>query len=145
AVEALHPSDVHLLRVRLERLRRWYTDGLLFIGDAAHAMSPAGGVGVNLAIQDAVAAARILAPVLPTGVTGRRHLRRVQRRRSLPPRLTQRVQRTLQPALLSSRPPEAPLPWSLRMLRDHPRLARLTGHVVGIGFRPEYTAPQPVR
>ena len=145
AVEALHPSDVHLLRVRLERLRRWYTDGLLFIGDAAHAMSPAGGVGVNLAIQDAVAAARILAPVLTTGVPGRRHLRRVQRRRSLPARLTQRVQRTLQPALLSSRPPEAPLPWSLRMLRDHPRLARLTGRVVGIGFRPEYTAPQPVR
>ena len=143
ALQSLGTDDVYLLRVRLERLRRWYSDGLLFIGDAAHAMSPAGGVGVNLAIQDAVAAARILAPVLRTGVPGRRHLRRVQRRRSLPARLTQRVQRMLQPALLSSRPPEAPMPWSLRMLRDHPRLARLTGHVVGIGFRPEYTAPQP--
>lgn len=143
ALQSLGTDDVHLLRVRLERLRRWYSDGLLFIGDAAHAMSPAGGVGVNLAIQDAVAAARILAPALRSGVPGRRHLRRVQRRRSLPARLTQRVQRMLQPALLSSRPPEAPMPRSLRMLRDHPRLARLTGHVVGIGFRPEYTAPQP--
>ncbi len=145
AVEKLQPSDIHLLRVRLERLRRWYTDGLLCIGDAAHAMSPAGGVGVNLAIQDAVAAARLLAPVLRSRAPRPSDLRRVQRRRSLPARLTQRVQRMLQPALLASRDARAPMPWSLRQLRHHPQLARLTGRVVGIGFRPEYEAPEPIR
>ena len=145
AVQQLQVEDVHLLRVRLERLRRWYSDGLLFIGDAAHAMSPAGGVGVNLAIQDAVAAARILAPVLRSRVPRPGELRRVQRRRSLPTRLTQRVQRMMQPALLSSRDRQAPMPWTLRLLRNHPRLARLTGRVVGLGFRPEYEAPAPMR
>lgn len=144
AVETLRPGDIHLLRVRLEKLRRWYTEGLLCIGDAAHAMSPAGGVGVNLAIQDAVAAARLLAPVLRSRAPQRRDLRRVQRRRDLPTRLTQRVQRMLQPALLSSRPPQAPMPWTMRQLRSHPQLARLTGRVVGIGFRPEYEAPEPI-
>ena len=143
AVATLQPRDIHLLRVRLERLRRWYADGVLCIGDAAHAMSPAAGVGVNLAIQDAVATARILAPALRRGALRTRDLRRVQRRRSLPARLTQRVQRALQPALLSSREPEAPMPWTLRQLHRHPRLARLTGRVVGIGFRPEYEAPPP--
>ncbi|HIZ34503.1 MAG TPA: FAD-dependent oxidoreductase [Candidatus Ruania gallistercoris] len=145
AVQQLQVEDVHLLRVRLERLRRWHSDGLLFIGDAAHAMSPAGGVGVNLAIQDAVAAARILAPVLRSRVPRPGELRRVQRRRSLPTRLTQRVQRMMQPALLSSRDRQAPMPWTLRLLRNHPRLARLTGRVVGLGFRPEYEAPAPMR
>lgn len=145
AVERLQPNDIHLLRVRLEHLRRWYTDGLLCLGDAAHAMSPAGGVGVNLAVQDAVAAARILAPVLRERTPRRSDMRRVQRRRGLPARLTQRVQRMIQPALLASRGPDEPMPWSLRQLRNHPRLARLTGRVVGLGFRPEYEAPAPAR
>ena len=145
AVEKLQPGDVHLLRVRLNHLRRWYTDGLLCIGDAAHAMSPAGGVGVNLAIQDAVATARLLAPVLRMRGPRRSDLRRVQRRRSLPARLTQQVQRLMQPALLASGEAGAPMPWSLRQLHRHPRLARITGRIVGIGFRPEYEAPEPIR
>lgn len=137
AAADLTASDVHLLRVRLERLRRWYVDGMLCIGDAAHAMSPAGGVGINLAIQDAVAAARILAPVLQRGAPSPRDLRRVQRRRTWPVRVTQRVQRTLQKPLLSRREPGSPLPAPLRLLRRYPALTRLTGRFVGLGARPE--------
>jgi len=133
----LVPEDVHLLRVRLERLRRWYVDGLLCIGDSAHAMSPAGGVGINLAIQDAVATARILGPVLARRSPRPADLRRVQRRRTWPVLVTQAVQRRLQGPVLSSSEPGAPLPLALRMLRDHPRLTRITGRFVGIGARPE--------
>jgi 2-polyprenyl-6-methoxyphenol hydroxylase-like FAD-dependent oxidoreductase len=87
-------DDVRLLDVRLERLRRWYRDGLLLIGDAAHAMSPVGGVGINLAVQDAVAAARVLAPALASGgIVPRSVLRRVQRRRWWPTVLIQGFQR----------------------------------------------------
>ncbi|MFJ4998471.1 FAD-dependent oxidoreductase [Microbacterium sp. NPDC088619] len=130
-------DDVHLLRVRLERLRRWYLDGLLCIGDSAHAMSPAGGVGINLAIQDAVAAARILGPALERGVPELAYLRRVQRRRAWPVIVTQTVQRALQRPLLSTTRPGARLPLPLRMLRRHPALTRLTGRFVGLGARPE--------
>lgn len=133
----LAPEDVHLLRVRLERLRRWYVDGLLCIGDSAHAMSPAGGVGINLAIQDAVATARILGPVLARRTPRPADLHRVQRRRTWPVIVTQAVQRRLQGPVLSSSEPGAPLPLALRMLRDHPRLTRITGRFVGIGARPE--------
>ncbi|HWK76687.1 FAD-dependent monooxygenase [Microbacterium sp.] len=138
AVTAVATDDVHLLRVRLERLRRWFTSGMLCIGDSAHAMSPAGGVGINLAIQDAVAAARILGPVLRGGgAPTTRDLRRVQRRRSWPTRVTQFVQRRLQGPLIAERTPDAPLPLPLRLLRDHPRLTHLTGRFVGLGARPE--------
>ncbi|SON58632.1 hypothetical protein MSIMFI_00110 [Mycobacterium simulans] len=86
-------DDVHFLQVRVDHLRRWYRRGLLCIGDAAHAMSPAGGVGINLAVQDAVATANILAPALLRGESPpTRQLRRVQRRRQLPARVTQAVQ-----------------------------------------------------
>ncbi|QEA28191.1 MULTISPECIES: FAD-dependent monooxygenase [Microbacterium] len=138
AAAHLRPADVHLLRVRLERLRRWHVDGLLCIGDSAHAMSPAGGVGINLAIQDAVAADRILGPVLSTRVPQRADLRRVERRRVWPVIVTQAIQRRLQGPLLASGAADAPLPFPLRMLRDHPRLSRITGRFVGIGARPEY-------
>lgn len=130
-------TDVHLLRVRLERLRRWCVDGLLCIGDSAHAMSPAGGVGINLAIQDAVAAARILGPVLAQRAPGPSDLRKVQRRRICPVIVTQAVQRAMQRPLLTTTAPDAPLPRPLRMLRDHPALTRLTGRFVGLGARPE--------
>ncbi|WP_431693967.1 FAD-dependent monooxygenase [Microbacterium maritypicum] len=138
AAAHLSPADVHLLRVRLERLRRWHVDGLLCIGDSAHAMSPAGGVGINLAIQDAVATDRILGPVLGTRAPQRADLRRVERRRVWPVIVTQAVQRRLQGPLLASGAADGPLPFPLRMLRDHPRLARITGRFVGIGARPEY-------
>ncbi len=88
-------DDVKLLDVQLNRLRRWYRDGILFIGDAAHAMSPAGGIGVNLAIGDAVAAARIIAAPLQDGTLSTRHLARVQLRRTLPTVATQAVQRLM--------------------------------------------------
>ncbi|WP_244971375.1 FAD-dependent oxidoreductase [Paramicrobacterium chengjingii] len=139
AATHLTADDVHVLRVRLERLRRWYEDGLLCIGDAAHAMSPAGGVGINLAIQDAVAAARLLAPAFRRGTPTRIDLRRVQKRRSLPARVTQRVQRTLQGPLLSSHAPGTPLPLALRLLRKYPAISRLTGRFVGLGIRREST------
>lgn len=132
-------DDVHVLRVRLERLGCWHEDGLLCIGDAAHAMSPAGGVGINLAIQDAVAAARLLVPAFRRGTPTRNDLRHVQRRGSLPARSTQRVQRTLQGPLLSSHGPGTPLPLALRLLRRYPAMSRLTGRFVGLGIRREST------
>lgn len=136
-VATVELDDVHLLRVKLERLRRWHTDGMLCIGDSAHAMSPAGGVGINLAIQDAVATARILGPVLRARAPRENDLHRVQRRRAWPVRITQFVQRRLQGAVLSTREPGTPLPLGLRILRDHPRLTHLTGRFVGLGARPE--------
>lgn len=135
--EALGAADVHLLRVRLERLRRWCIDGLLCIGDSAHAMSPAGGVGINLAIQDAVAAARILGPVLKERRPAERDLRRVQRRRTWPVLVTQRIQRAAQGPLLSVTEPGTPMPGVLRLLRRFPRLSRIVGRFVGVGARPE--------
>ena len=136
-VATVSTDGVHLLRVRLERLRRWYVDGLLCIGDAAHAMSPAGGVGINLAIQDAVAAARHLAPVLRERAPSERELRRVQRRRTWPVRVTQRVQRMMQRPLLSTSAPDGALPVPLRVVRDHPALTHVTGRFIGLGARPE--------
>jgi 2-polyprenyl-6-methoxyphenol hydroxylase-like FAD-dependent oxidoreductase len=85
-------NDVKLLTVRVDRLRRWYRPGLVCIGDAAHAMSPVGGVGINIAIQDAVAAGNILAEPLRKGFVGTGHLAKIQRRREFPARITQRVQ-----------------------------------------------------
>lgn len=137
AVTDVTTEDVHLLRVRLERLRRWYAEGMLCIGDSAHAMSPAGGVGINLAIQDAVAAARILGPVLRARTPMKKDLHRVQRRRTWPVRITQFVQRRLQGPLIASPAPGASLPLPLRMLHDHPQLTHLTGRFVGLGARPE--------
>src|SRR5205807_4757890 len=94
-------DDVKLLTVSVDRLKRWYCPGLLRIGDAAHAMSPVGGVGINLAIQDAVAAANLLAARLREGSVTTIDLDKVQRRRLFPTRLTQRLQIIIQDRVIS--------------------------------------------
>jgi 2-polyprenyl-6-methoxyphenol hydroxylase-like FAD-dependent oxidoreductase len=134
-------DDVKLLTVAVNRLDTWYCPGLLFIGDAAHAMSPVGGVGINLAIQDAVAAANILVPRLRQGVATTDDLRAVQRRRELPTRLTQAMQVAIQNRVISNvlrgtTAPKAPL--AVRMLDRYPPLRRLPARVIGMGFRPEH-------
>ena len=134
-------EDVKLLTVVVDRLRRWYRPGLLCIGDAAHAMSPIGGVGINLAIQDAVAAANLLASPLRSGTVTVADLRRVQGRRAWPTRLTQRLQvlvqdRVIRRVLGSRRP--VTLPWPLRLLRRFQVLRRLPARLIGIGVRPEH-------
>ncbi|WP_055696431.1 FAD-dependent oxidoreductase [Streptomyces silaceus] len=141
-------DDVKLLEVTMDRLPRWYAEGVLCIGDAAHTMSPVGGVGVNLAVQDAVAAARLLAGPLRRGTVGVRDLARVQKRRTLPTALTQRQQRgehdmLLRPALDGTlRGDRLPLP--LRLLRTVPALRTVTGYLGGVGVRPE-RAPEFAR
>ena len=134
-------DDIKLLTVAIDRLREWFRPGLLCIGDAAHAMSPIGGVGINLAIQDAVAAANILAGPLRAGAVTTDQLERVQRRRELPTRWTQRMQvfmqnRLIQPVLASSGP--ISLPWPLRLLRRVAFLRRIPARLIGVGIRPEH-------
>jgi 2-polyprenyl-6-methoxyphenol hydroxylase-like FAD-dependent oxidoreductase len=135
-------TDVKLLTVRVDHLRRWYRPGLLCIGDAAHAMSPIGGVGINLAVQDAVAAANILAAPLRNGTVTEANLEAVQKRRELPTRLTQRVQVFMQDRVirrvLSSTQPAMSLAFPLRLLRRWPLLQRIPAYLVGVGVRPEH-------
>lgn len=136
-------DDVSVLSVRVDRLRRWYRPGLLCIGDAAHAMSPVGGVGINLAIQDAVAAANELSQALRTKQLAIDHLRRVQRRRELPTRVTQRFQVVIQNRIISrvlKRDGELKPPFFLRMLARFPILRRIPARLIGIGIRPEHVA-----
>ncbi|AYF74421.1 FAD-dependent oxidoreductase [Nocardia yunnanensis] len=144
-VDALHGWDeVKLLDVKLDRLDRWYTDGLLCLGDAAHAMSPVGGVGINLAVQDAVAAARILGPKLLSRTVTTADLARVQRRRLLPTAIIQGLQRAaharvVRPAvagrLTVSNASETPL--ALRIFRHLPVLRSLPTFLVARGVIPE--------
>lgn len=134
-------DDVKLLTVAVNRLDTWFRPGLLFIGDAAHAMSPVGGVGINLAIQDAVATANILVPRLRQGAATLDDLRAVQRRRELPTRLMQRVQVAIQNRIISNvlRGTATPKPpWAVRMLGRYPTLRRLPARIIGMGFRPEH-------
>ncbi|HEX2286350.1 MAG TPA: FAD-dependent oxidoreductase, partial [Mycobacterium sp.] len=134
-------DDVPLLNVRVDRLREWYRPGLLCIGDAAHAMSPAGGVGINLAIQDAVATANILGPTLASGGPTIRDFRRIQHRRQLPTRITQAVQtrilKGLYPKNLTDDPAEH-TPFAFRLFRMFPPLRYVTGYFIGIGVRAEH-------
>lgn len=135
-------QDVRLLSVSVDRLRRWYGPGVLCIGDAAHAMSPAGGVGINLAVQDAVATANILGPVLGRGETPTAaELARVQRRREFPTRVTQLIQvrafRGLYPKDLHDDRSRR-LPLAFRFFQRLPALRHLTGRFIGLGIRPEH-------
>jgi 2-polyprenyl-6-methoxyphenol hydroxylase-like FAD-dependent oxidoreductase len=133
--------------VRVERLRRWHRPGLLCIGDAAHAMSPVGGVGINLAIQDAVAAANLLAEPLRAGRLTEDDLRRVQRRRSWPTRVTQRLQLVVQKRVIGRVLGGAgggALPLPLRLLAAFPPLRRIPARLIGLGVRPEHVrTPAP--
>jgi 2-polyprenyl-6-methoxyphenol hydroxylase-like FAD-dependent oxidoreductase len=133
-------ESVKLLTVTVDRLRRWHRPGLLCIGDAAHAMSPVGGVGINLAIQDAVATANLLSEPLRDGTLGEADLARVQRRRDLPTRLTQRFQMLLQNRLIARvlhGGTQSP-PLILRLLARFPLLRRVPARLLGMGFRPEH-------
>src|SRR5579872_6900117 len=148
-VEIRDWEDVKLLTVVVNRLRRWYRSGLLCIGDAAHAMSPIGGVGINLAVQDAVATANILTQPLQRSAVDDDDLRAVQRRREWPTRLTQGLQIFIQNRLidkiLGRDVPFAP-PWPLRLLDRWPLLRRLPARAIGIGFRPErVVSVSPIR
>jgi 2-polyprenyl-6-methoxyphenol hydroxylase-like FAD-dependent oxidoreductase len=134
-------SDIKLLSVAVDRLRTWHRPGLLCIGDAAHAMSPIGGVGINLAIQDAVAAANILAPALLRGSVADDDLNAVQRRREFPTQATQRLQVILQNRVIgrvlkTTKKLSPPLP--LRLLTAIPSLRRLPARLIGLGIRPEH-------
>jgi 2-polyprenyl-6-methoxyphenol hydroxylase-like FAD-dependent oxidoreductase len=141
-------SEVSLLTVKVDHLRRWYREGLLCIGDAAHAMSPVGGVGINLAIQDAVAAANILARPLLEKRISVDDLQRVQRRREFPARVTQRVQVFIQNnvfrRVLAASGPTSP-PWPMRLVQRWPLLRRLPAYAVGVGLRPEHVHTRDVR
>jgi len=135
-------DDVKLLTVLVDRLPTWYRSGLLCLGDAAHAMSPVGGVGINLAIQDAVAAANILAAPLRDGSLSLEHLQQVQRRRLPATRIVQRLQILVQDRIvtpvLGSRARKLSVPLALRLLVRIPLLRRIPGRLVGMGVRPEH-------
>jgi 2-polyprenyl-6-methoxyphenol hydroxylase-like FAD-dependent oxidoreductase len=135
-------SDIKLLSVAVDRLRHWSRAGLLCIGDSAHAMSPIGGVGINLAIQDAVAAANILVRPLLSGTVGAKSLQDVQRRREFPTRMTQGFQvfahRHLLRPVLGNETGFRRLPLPFRLLQRFPALRRIPARMVGIGFRPEH-------
>jgi 2-polyprenyl-6-methoxyphenol hydroxylase-like FAD-dependent oxidoreductase len=134
-------SDLHLLTVKLDRLTRWYRPGLLAIGDAAHAMSPIGGIGINLAVQDAVAAANFLAEPLCRGEDVDPMLRKVQDRRMFPTRMVQGAQKFAQDRVigrvLRSSAPIRKAPLLVRLLDRFPILRRIPGRLIGLGVRRE--------
>jgi 2-polyprenyl-6-methoxyphenol hydroxylase-like FAD-dependent oxidoreductase len=135
-------NDIKLLSVAVDRLRQWSRTGLLCIGDSAHAMSPIGGVGINLAIQDAVAAANILTQAILRRTLNDELLHDVQRRREFPTRMTQGFQvfahkHFLGPAL-ATRTPLRRLPFPMRLMQQFPILRRIPARFIGLGFRPEH-------
>jgi len=137
-------DDIKLLTVAVDRLTKWWKPGLLCIGDAAHAMSPIGGVGINLAIQDAVAAANILAGPLRRGPVGNGPLAAVQARRQGAVKMMQAIQVTIQnrvltPLLAAKGPIQ--VPWPAKLLNAVPLLRQIPARVVGMGFRMEHVAP----
>jgi len=147
-------DDVKLLDVQLNRLPRWYSDGVLCIGDAAHAMSPVGGIGINLAVADAVAAGRLLAGPLQHGRVSTRQLARVQLRRWIPTALLQAAQRAIHARVIAVvvDAPDRPdthdgdpgVARVLRLIGRTPSLQRLIGYMMAIGPLPEH-APKFAR
>lgn len=136
-------DDVKLLVVKVDRLRQWHRQGLLCIGDAAHAMSPIGGVGINLAIQDAVAAANILAPALLNNMVSDNVLAKVQHRRLFPTRVTQRLQvlaqnRIIGKVLQKRESNSMRMPAIIRLMQRFSGLQRIPARLVGMGIRPEH-------
>ncbi len=133
-------DQVKLLTVQINRLRQWYRPGLLCIGDAAHSMSPAGGVGINLAIQDAVATANLLAEPLQRRTISNADLSAVQKRREFPARATQTAQVGIHAAFarVLGNPEPVRAPWQLRVAVRIPGIHRALGYAVGIGVRPEH-------
>ncbi len=133
-------DQLRLLSVQVNRLTRWHSPGLLCIGDAAHAMSPVGGIGINLAIQDAVAAAHILAPALKSDLVTELTLAQVQHRRELPTRITQAFQVTIHYFLSRAlgKPDPVKPPLLLRLLSPHPLFRRTIARFIGMGVRPEH-------
>jgi 2-polyprenyl-6-methoxyphenol hydroxylase-like FAD-dependent oxidoreductase len=134
-------DDVKLLTVAVDRLRQWWRPGLICIGDAAHAMSPIGGVGVNMAVQDAVAAANRLAAPLKAGTAGDDDLRAIEARRTFPMRFTQGLQliiqkRIITPTLASTQRPKPPL--LFKLVGAVPLLQRIPGRLLAVGVRPEH-------
>ncbi|MBY0249721.1 MAG: FAD-dependent oxidoreductase [Nitrospiraceae bacterium] len=141
-IQELHDWEpIKLLTVQVDRLRQWYRPGLICIGDAAHAMSPVGGVGINLAIQDAVATGNLLWKPLRTGHVTEEDLAKVQARRAWPTEMTQRGQLTVQnrviKRVLGSTVPLMP-PYALRLLARFPFLRRIPARMIGLGVRPEH-------
>lgn len=141
-VDELHDWElIKLLTVQVDRLRQWYRPSLLCIGDAAHAMSPVGGVGVNLAIQDAVATANLLTAPLRAGKLTTRDLQLVQQRREWPTRMTQRVQLAVQNRVIRSvltQSDKRSPPFAVRLIARFPFLRRIPARMIGLGFRPEH-------
>jgi 2-polyprenyl-6-methoxyphenol hydroxylase-like FAD-dependent oxidoreductase len=133
-------DQIRLLSVQINRLRQWYRPGLLCIGDAAHAMSPAGGIGINLAIQDAVATANLLADPLRERRVTEATLAQVQRRREFPTWATQQLQVLAHKgfAKIFENPGPAQAPWQLRLAFSIPGVQRLTARTIGMGVRPEH-------
>lgn len=133
-------EQIKLLTVQVNRLRQWYRPGLLCIGDAAHAMSPAGGVGINLAIQDAVATANLLADPLREGRVTEWWLAQVQRRREFPTRVTQQLQVFAHSGMqqIFRNPGPAKAPWQLKVAVQIPGIQHVLARVVGLGVRPEH-------
>jgi 2-polyprenyl-6-methoxyphenol hydroxylase-like FAD-dependent oxidoreductase len=134
-------DQIKLLTVAVDRLKRWYRRGLICIGDAAHAMSPVGGVGINLAVQDAVAAANLLAQPLLSGAVGEDQLGQVQKRREFPTRMIQRAQVFIQERVITGvlgNRDEIKPPLPVKLLRAVPFLRRIPARIVGIGIRPEH-------